>query len=301
MWLAFGAIIIVALAVDLKVFHRRPHEISVREATVWSVVWIALSLAFAGYVYIELGRVAATQYLTGYLIEKALSMDNLFVFLIIFTWFGVPAEYQHNVLFWGILGALLFRALFIAAGVGLITALHWTIYILGAFLIYTGVRLAFEKDREFDPERNIAIRLFRRFFPVSAVYDGRRFFTRQGGALAATPLFITLLVLETTDIVFATDSIPAILGITTDPFLVYTSNIFAILGLRALYFLLAGVMRLFRFLHYGLSLILVFVGLKMVTEKFIHLGVDMELGIVLAILALSILASIAIPSKDADP
>jgi tellurite resistance protein TerC len=228
-------------------------------------------------------------------------MDNLFVFLIIFTWFGVPAEYQHNVLFWGILGALLFRALFIAAGVGLITALHWTIYILGAFLIYTGVRLAFEKDREFDPERNIAIRLFRRFFPVSAVYDGRRFFTRQGGALAATPLFITLLVLETTDIVFATDSIPAILGITTDPFLVYTSNIFAILGLRALYFLLAGVMRLFRFLHYGLSLILVFVGLKMVTEKFIHLGVDMELGIVLAILALSILASIAIPSKDADP
>ena len=301
MWAAFAAVVVVMLALDLKVFHRLAHEIKLTEAVVWSGIWVTLSLAFAYGVFLELGHEAAMKFLTGYLIEKALSMDNLFVFLIIFSYFGVPLEYQHKVLFWGIIGALLFRAMFIAAGVTLIGMFSWTIYALGAFLIFTGIKLAFEKDREFHPETNVGIRLFRRFFPVTRDYEGDRFFIPRNGLLTATPLFIALIVIETTDIVFATDSIPAILGITTDTFLVYSSNIFAILGLRAMYFVLAGVMRMFRFMHYGLSIILVFVGVKMVTANWLHMSVALELCIVCALLLLSIAMSVLLPEKKVLP
>ncbi|MDH7515388.1 MAG: TerC family protein [Bacteroidota bacterium] len=296
MWVLFGLVIVFLLVLDLRVFHRRPHEVRMKEALAWSGVWITVSLLFGAGVYIELGADAGHNFLTGYFIEKALSMDNLFVFLVIFTFFGVPSEYHHIVLFWGILGALFFRAVFIAGGVSLIHAFSWSIYILGAFLVVTGVKLAQGKEREFHPEKNIAIRLFRRFFPVTTEYAGKRFFVRANGAIAATPLFITLLVVETTDIVFATDSIPAILGITTDPFIVYTSNIFAILGLRALYFVLAHVMRLFRFLHIGLAVILVFIGMKMLLTGFIAVPTDIALVVVFAILLVSILLSLVMPA-----
>lgn len=297
MWALFGAVVTVMLALDLKVFNRRAHEIKLAEAVLWSCIWILLSLAFAVGVWFELGREPAMKFLTGYVIEKALSMDNLFVFLIIFSYFRIPLEYQHKVLFWGIVGALFFRAIFIAAGVTLIGMFSWTIYVLGTFLVFTGIKLAFQKDAEFHPEQNLGIRIFRRFFPVTAEYDGDRFFAIRNGVRAATPLFIALIVIETTDVVFATDSIPAILGITTDTFLVYSSNIFAILGLRALYFVLAGVMSMFRFMHFGLSLILVFVGVKMLSADWIHMSVAVELGIVLAVLLLSVLVSILIPEK----
>ena len=283
MWAAFAAVVVVMLALDLKVFHRLAHEIKLTEAVVWSGIWVTLSLAFAYGVFLELGHEAAMKFLTGYLIEKALSMDNLFVFLIIFSYFGVPLEYQHKVLFWGIIGALLFRAMFIAAGVTLIGMFSWTIYALGAFLIFTGIKLAFEKDREFHPETNVGIRLFRRFFPVTRDYEGDRFFIPRNGLLTATPLFIALIVIETTDIVFATDSIPAILG------------------LRAMYFVLAGVMRMFRFMHYGLSIILVFVGVKMVTANWLHMSVALELCIVCALLLLSIAMSVLLPEKKVLP
>ena len=299
MWTLFGAVVLVMLLLDLKLFHRKAHEIRLGEAVLWSLIWVALSLAFALGVSLELGQDHAMKFLTGYLIEKALSMDNLFVFLIIFSYFGVPLEYQHKVLFWGILGALLFRALFIAAGVALIGMFAWTIYVLGAFLVFTGIKLAFASDHEFNPERNLGIRLFRKIYPVTTEYSGDHFFTMHNGVRAATPLFIALIVIETTDIVFATDSIPAILGITTDPFLVYSSNIFAILGLRALYFVLAGIMRMFRFLHYGLSLILVFVGVKMLAGEWLHLSVTVELSIVFGILLGSVLASLVFKEKKA--
>jgi tellurite resistance protein TerC len=279
MWIVFGVVVIAMLFIDLKVFHRAAHEVKLKEAVLWSVIWIALSLLFCAGIYHELGKQPAVQFLTGYLIEKSLSMDNLFVFLMIFRYFRVAGEHQHKILFWGILGALFFRAIFIALGVTLVQSLQWTIYILGAFLIYTGVRLAFEKEREIHPEKNPWIRLFRKIFPVTTETVGDRFFTRIAGRIHATPLLITLIVIETTDIVFATDSIPAILGITTDPFLVYSSNILAILGLRALYF-----------------------GAKMVSAGWIHLGVDIELGIVLGILVFSIVLSLVVPrhAEEAD-
>jgi tellurite resistance protein TerC len=298
MWIGFGVLVIFMLAIDLKVFHRAAHEIRLKEALVWSFIWIAISLLFCAGIYHELGRPPAVQFLTGYLIEKSLSMDNLFVFLVIFRYFRIPNEHQHKILFWGILGALIFRAIFIALGVTLVQSLQWTIYILGAFLVVTGIRLAFEKEREIHPEKNLWIRLFRKMFPVTTEAHGDRFFVRIDRRLFATPLLITLIVIETTDIVFATDSIPAILGITTDPFLVYSSNILAILGLRALYFVLAGIMDLFRYLHYGLSVILVFIGAKMLSAGWIHLSVELELGIVFAILLLSILLSLAIPHRN---
>ena len=297
MWALFGVVVTVMLALDLKVFNRRAHEIKLAEAVLWSCIWIILSLAFGVGVWFELGQEPAMKFLTGYVIEKALSMDNLFVFLIIFSYFRIPLEYQHKVLFWGIVGALFFRAIFIAAGVTLIGMFSWTIYVLGAFLVFTGIKLAFQKDAEFDPEQNVGIRIFRRFFPVTHEYDGDRFFAMRNGVRAATPLFIALIVIETTDIVFATDSIPAILGITTDTFLVYSSNIFAILGLRAMYFVLAGVMGMFRFMHYGLSLILVFVGVKMLAGNWLHMTVSVELGIVMMVLMLSVFISILVPEK----
>jgi len=307
-WLGFNIFVIILLVVDLRVFHREAHEISVKEALIWSAVWIALALSFNVLIYLWHGSEAALHFLTGYLIEKSLSMDNLFVFLMIFAYFAVAPRYQHNVLFWGILGALVMRAIFIAAGITLIARFQWVIFVFGVFLIYTGLKLGLQKDEQIDPEKNPVLRLVRRFVPITERYEGQKFFVRRAGRLLATPLFVVLVVIETTDVIFALDSIPAILAITTDPFLVYTSNVFAILGLRALYFALAGIMRMFYYLNYGLSLILVFVGIKMILSKAdmipwfnlheIHIPAVIALGMVGGILIVSILASIIWPPKE---
>ena len=297
MWVAFNVFVLVMLAVDLGVLHRRAHEVRLKEALVWTAIWIALALLFALGVYSWYGPQSALEFLTGYLIEKSLSVDNIFVFVLIFSYFKVPARYQHKVLSWGILGALVMRVLFIFAGIALLQRLHWIIYVFGALLILTGIKMATEKDKEIHPDKNPVLKLFRRLVPVTEDYHADRFLVKQVGHYAATPLFIVLLVVETTDIIFAVDSIPAILGITMDPFIVYTSNVFAILGLRALYFALAGVMRLFHHLHYGLSAILVFVGAKMLLADVYKLPVGVTLGVIAGILLLAVIASVIRPHQ----
>jgi len=303
MWILFSVVVFGLLALDLGVFHRNSHVVRMREALIWSGVWIVLALAFNVFVYFFYGPVPALEFLTGYLIEKALSVDNLFIFLLIFSYFRVPGEYQHKVLFWGILGALLIRAIFIVAGIALIERFHWLIYIFGGFLIVTGIKMLRSGDEEIHPDRNPVLRLFRRLMPVTEQYEGDRFFVRRMGRQFATPLFIVLLMVETTDVIFAVDSIPAILGITTDPFIVYTSNVFAILGLRAIYFALAGLMQLFHYLKYGLCAILVFVGLKMLLADFYKIPVAIALGAIVLVLLVSILASVLWPEKanESDP
>jgi tellurite resistance protein TerC len=297
LWGAFNLFVIAMLALDLGVFHRKAHEVRIREALFWSVFWIALSLLFNLGVYFWSGPQAALEFLTGYLLEKSLSVDNIFVFLMIFTYFRVPYLHQHKVLFWGILGALIMRAFFILVGITLIQKFHWVIYIMGAFLVITGIKMATQKDSDIHPERNPVLRLVRRFVRVTEDYEGGRFFMRRSGRLLATPLFVVVLVVETTDVIFAVDSIPAILAITLDPFIVYTSNVFAILGLRALYFALAGVMQLFSYLPYGLSFILVFVGIKMLLVDIYKIPIGMALGTVAAVLVISVIASILFPPK----
>src|SRR3989441_482821 len=297
MWVAFNAFVLVMLALDLGVVHRRSHEVTLQEALLWSGIWIALALLFALGVYAWDGPQPALEFLTGYLIEKSLSVDNIFVFVLIFSYFKVPARYQHTVLFWGILGALVMRALFIFAGIALLQRLHWIIYVFGALLILTGIKMAMEKDKEIHPDKNPVLKLFRRLVSVTEDYHADRFFVKQVGHYAATPLFIVLLVVETTDIIFAVDSIPAILGITMDPLIVYTSNVFAILGLRALYFALAGVIGLFHFLHYGLSAILIFVGAKMLLADIYKLPVGVALGVVAGILLIAVIASVMRPHQ----
>ncbi len=297
-WVGFNVFVLAMLALDLGVFHRKHHEVKFKEAISWTAVWISLALVFNGLVYYLWGSQVALQFLTGYLIEKSLSVDNVFVFLLIFSYFKVPAKYQHEVLFWGIIGALVFRAIFIAVGITLLEHFHWLIYVFGAFLVFTGVKLALEKDKEIHPERNIVLRIFRRMMRVTNEYEGGKFFVKKNGHTWATPLFVVLLVIETTDIIFAVDSIPAILAITKDPFIVYTSNVFAILGLRALYFALAGIMQLFHHLHYGLAVILGFVGLKMILSDFYKIPVTVSLGVIVGVLALSIIASLVWPKKE---
>ncbi|HSE83926.1 MAG TPA: TerC family protein [Thermodesulfobacteriota bacterium] len=291
-WVGFNAFVLVMLALDLGVFHRKAHTVKIKEALLWAALWISLALIFNVIVYFWKGPGKALEFLTGYLIEESLSVDNLFVFLMIFSYFNVPARYQHSVLFWGILGAIIMRAVFIFAGVALINKFHWIIYIFGIFLIFTGIRLALQKEREIHPEKNPVLRIFRRFMPVTKDYVNGKFFVKEAGKYFATPLFIVLLVVETTDVMFALDSIPAILAITNDPFIVYTSNIFAILGLRAIYFALAGVMQLFHYLSYGLALILVFVGVKMLLSGFIKIPVEIALGVVAGVLLISVIASL---------
>ena len=288
------------LVLDLGVFHRRAHTVKFREALAWSVAWIALAAIFAVVVFFWHGRTPALEFVTGYVIELSLSVDNLFVFLLIFRFFQVPAIHQHKVLFWGILGALIMRAIFIAAGVSLIERFHWIIYVFGAFLIYSGIKLFFQKEAEIHPEKNPVLRLFRRLVPVTEDYVGDNFFVRNPG-LYATPLFVVLLVVETTDLLFAVDSIPAILAITRDAFIVYTSNVFAILGLRSMYFALAGMMEMFRYLHYGLSLVLVFVGAKMLLSHYLEIPTVVALTAVASVLAISVIASMANPKKKASP
>ena len=297
MWVAFNVFVLAMLAVDLGVVHRRAHEVTLKEALVWSGIWIALALLFALGLYVWYGSQPALEFLTGYLIEKSLSVDNIFVFVLIFSYFKVPPRYQHEVLFWGILGALVMRAIFIFAGIALLQRLHWIIYVFGALLILTGIKMAMEKDKEIHPDKNPLLRLFRRLVPVTEDYHADHFFVKQAGHYAATPLFIVLLVVETTDVIFAVDSIPAILSITVDPFLVYTSNVFAILGLRALYFALAGVMQLFHYLHYGLSAILVFVGAKMLLADVYKLPVGVALGVIAGILLIAVIASLMRPQQ----
>jgi tellurite resistance protein TerC len=286
------------LVLDLGVFHRRAHTVKFHEALAWSVAWIALAAIFAVVIFFWHGRAPALEFVTGYVIELSLSVDNLFVFLLIFRFFQVPVIHQHKVLFWGILGALIMRAIFIAAGVSLIQRFHWIVYVFGAFLVYSGIKLFFQEEAEIHPEKNPVLRLFRRWVPVTKDYVGNKFFVRSPG-LYATPLFVVLLVVETTDLLFAVDSIPAILAITRDAFIVYTSNVFAILGLRSMYLALAGMMEMFRYLHYGLSLVLVFVGAKMLLSHYFEIPIPVALAAVAGVLAISVVASMANPRKKA--
>jgi tellurite resistance protein TerC len=291
LWVVFNVFVLGVLAVDLLVLHRKAHAVSLREAAAWSCVWVSMALLFGLGVYFFRGGEKALEFLTGYVIEWSLSVDNLFVFLVIFSYFAVPAVYQHRVLFWGILGALVLRATFIATGTALLANFHWMIYVFGGFLIFTGIKLLFAGEEKIEPEKNPAVLLVRRFMKVTPDYQGQRFFIRQHGKLWATPLFLVLVVVETTDVIFAVDSIPAIFAITLDPFIVYTSNVFAILGLRALFFLLAGVMEMFHYLRVGLSFVLCFVGAKMLIVDFYKIPIGVSLGVVGGILLLSILAS----------
>jgi len=296
-WILFNLFVLAMLVLDLGVFHRRAHTVKFREALAWSVAWIALAAIFAVVIFFWHGRTPALEFVTGYVIELSLSVDNLFVFLLIFRFFQVPAIHQHKVLFWGILGALIMRAIFIAAGVTLIERFHWIIYVFGAFLVYSGIKLFFQNEAEIHPEKNPVLRLFRRWVPVTKDYVDNKFFVRSPG-LYATPLFVVLLVVETTDLLFAVDSIPAILAITRDAFIVYTSNVFAILGLRSMYFALAGMMEMFRYLHYGLSLVLVFVGAKMLVSHYLEIPTPVALATVAGVLVISVIASMADPRKE---
>jgi tellurite resistance protein TerC len=299
LWIGFNLFVLGMLALDLGVFHRSAHEVSAKEAVGWSVFWVALALAFNFGVYRLLGAERGLEFLTGYLIEKALSVDNIFVFVLIFSYFRVPPQYQHRILFWGVLGALVMRGAMIVAGAALIDRFHWIIYVFGAFLVFTGIRMASQDEMDIEPESNPVIRLVRRFIPVTDQHQGQSFFIRQevGGRTrrVATPLFVVLVLVETTDLIFAVDSIPAIFAITTDPFIVYTSNVFAILGLRALYFLLAGVIHRFHYLKLGLSAVLVFVGAKMLLTGVYKVPIGISLGVIAAVLATSVVASLVFP------
>lgn len=297
-WILFNLFVLLMLALDLGVFHRRAHAVKFREALGWSLMWMALAAGFAVLVYFWHGRTAALEFITGYVIELSLSVDNLFVFLMIFRYFRVAGASQHKVLFWGILGALVMRGIFILAGVGLIRRFHWIIYGFGALLVYSGLKLIRSEGAEVHPQRNPVLRVFRRWVPVTKDYVGGKFFVRRPG-LFATPLFIVLLVVETTDLLFAVDSIPAVLAITLNAFIVYTSNVFAILGLRSMYFALAGMMEVFHYLHFGLSFILIFIGAKMLLSHYYTIPTEIALAVVGAVLALSVLASVLFPQHQA--
>jgi tellurite resistance protein TerC len=303
-WIVFNAFVVLMLFLDLKVFHRKSHVIEFREALGWSAFWVGLAVTFAVGVYFfwpvpaERGQ-KTIEFVTGYLIEESLSVDNLFVFLLIFSYFKVPRLYQHKVLFWGIIGALVMRLAFILAGVALIRRFHWIIYVFGAFLIYTGFKLFRQEESEIHPEKNPLLRLFRRFYPVTKRYYLDKFFIRKRGVWIATPLFLVLIVVETTDVLFAADSIPAILAITQDTFIVYTSNVFAILGLRSVYFALAGMMEIFHYLHYGLAVILIFIGTKMLLAEVYKIPIGVALAVVASVLAISIIMSLVKPHKKA--
>jgi tellurite resistance protein TerC len=287
-WWHYGLFILFVLfmlAIDLGVFHRRAHAVSRREALAWSIVWIAVSLVFNSYVWLWQGKEKGLEFFTGYLVEKSLSLDNLFVFLMIFMYFGVPEKYQHRVLYWGILGALLMRGAMIAAGAALISRFEWVIYLFGGFLVYTGIKFARQSGVSVHPEKNPVLKLLRRLVPVTKDFHEQHFFVREGARWAATPLFVVLVLVETSDVLFAVDSIPAIFGITRDPFIVFTSNVFAILGLRALYFLLANIMPMFRYLGVGLGTILAYVGMKMLLHEVLHVPPWVSLIVIAVVLA----------------
>ena len=297
-WILFNLFVIVMLALDLGVFHRGGgHVVKVREAMLWSVAWITMAAIFALIVLFWHGRTPALEFVTGYVIELSLSIDNLFVFLLIFRFFKVSPEHQHRVLFWGIIGALVMRAIFIVVGVGLISRFAWITYIFGLLLLFSGIKLFLQKESEIHPEHNPVLKLVRKLIPVTKDYEGGKFFIRKP-QLYATPLFIVLIVVETTDVAFAVDSIPAILAITLNAFIVYTSNVFAIMGLRSMYFALAGLMEMFRYLHYGLSLVLSFIGVKMLIHHYYQIPTHWALAAVAGILLISVLASLVHPARQ---
>jgi tellurite resistance protein TerC len=292
LWIGFNIFVLAMLALDLGVFHRKAHAVSIKEASIWSVVWITLAMAFNAGIYFLRGPEPALQFFTGYLIEKSLSVDNIFVFALLFSYFSVPAASQHRVLFWGILGALVMRGMLIVLGTSLLDAFHWIIYLFGAFLIFTGIRMAFHKETELHPERNPLLRLVRRFVPVTNDYERDRFIVRRAGQVFVTPLLLVLLVVETTDLIFAVDSIPAIFAVTRDPFIVYTSNVFAILGLRSLYFVFANAMGKFYYLKLGLAVVLSYVGVKMMLSDIYHIPTALSLAVIVVVLAVAVVASI---------
>jgi TerC family integral membrane protein len=303
-WLVFNLFVLAMLALDLGLFHREKHVVELREAAAWTMVWITLAACFAVLIYFfgntmvghaRPNSVLSLEFVTGYLIELSLSVDNLFVFLLIFRYFRVPREFQHQVLFWGVLGALVMRIIFILAGITLLNRFHWFIYIFGAILIYSGVKLLRQKGEQIHPEANPVLRGFRKLFPVTKDYEDGEFFVRRGVVRYATPLAVVVLLVETTDVLFATDSIPAVLAVTREPFIVYTSNVFAILGLRSLYFALAGMIEMFHFLHYGLSLILIFIGVKMLASNYVQIPTGVALGVVAGVLAVSVGLSVVFP------
>ena len=307
-WLAFLLFVLTMLVLDLGVFNRKAHDVKFREALTWTAVWIALAAVFAVLLYFfghqmtgstRPNHTLSLEFVTGYLIEEALSVDNLFVFLLIFRYFQVPSQFQHKVLFWGIIGALVMRLFFIFAGVALINRFHWIIYLFGALLFYAGFKLLKGTESAIDPADNVLVKVARKFLRVTDDFHGGDFFVERHNRTWVTPLFLVLLVVETTDVAFAIDSIPAVLAITRDPFIVFTSNVFAILGLRSLYFALAGMIEIFHFLNYGLAIILAFIGAKMIASEFINIPIVVALGVVLGVLAISILASVAFPKKGA--
>ena len=296
-WIIFNVFVLVMLALDLGVFHRKTHEVSLKEALTWTFVWVSLALIFNTIIYYWRGQQQALEFFTGYLVEKALSVDNIFVFIMIFTYFQIPSKYHHKVLFWGIIGALIMRVIFIFAGVALIEKFHFTIYIFGALLIYTGYRMFYHNNAKINPDKNPVIRFFKKFIPVTPDLHEDRFFTKLSGRRYATPLFLVLILIETTDLIFAVDSIPAILAITQDQFIVYTSNVFAILGLRSLYFALAGVVHRFWLLSYGLAIVLIFVGIKMILVDFYKIPIEWSLLFIAAIITGSIFLSLKYKNK----
>jgi tellurite resistance protein TerC len=305
-WCSFLGFVFVLLALDLGVFHRKAHAVSVREALIWSAIWISLALIFNAGIYFgwiggyspEIRERAAFEFLTGYLVEKSLCVDNVFVFALIFTYFHIPAKYQHRILFWGIIGALILRAILIFAGIVLIRQFHPIIYFFGAIVIFSGIKMWASGTPKVDPEHNRVLNLVRRFFPLTAQLDGQKFFVREAGGISMTPLFAVLVFIEWSDVVFAVDSIPAILAISQDPFVVFTSNVMAILGLRSLYFALSGIMQRFHLLHYGLSALLVFIGLKMVLTDFIKVPIVVSLSVIALILVVSVVASVVFPKRE---
>jgi tellurite resistance protein TerC len=306
-WVLFNLFVLAMLALDLGVFHRKKHVVQFREAIGWTTVWVSLAGIFAVLIYFfghtlvgHLGRSnseLSLEFITGYLIEESLSVDNLFVFLLIFRYFQVPKHHQHLVLFWGVIGALVMRAVFILAGIKLLNRFEWVIYIFGAILIYSGIKLFGQQDQKIEPEKNIVLRGFRKLFPVTSSYEGDKFFVKRGAVRYGTPLAVVLLIIETTDLLFAADSIPAVLAVTREPFIVYTSNVFAILGLRSLYFALAGMIETFQLLHYGLSLILIFIGIKMLGSHYFKIPIGIALSVVAGVLLLSVVASLLFPKK----
>jgi tellurite resistance protein TerC len=296
-WVLFNLFVLGMLALDLGFLQRPGHTVKFREALAWSLTWIGLACAFAVLVYFRYGHATAVEFVTGYVIELSLSVDNLFIFLLIFRYFRVAPDHQHKVLFWGIVGALLMRAIFIVVGIGLIRRFHWITYIFGAFLVYSGIKLFRQDDAGIEPEDNPVVRLFRRWVPVTKDYEGEKFVVQRMG-LCATPLLVVLVVVETTDLLFATDSIPAVLAITLKPFIVYTSNVFAVLGLRSMYFVLSGAMEVFHYLHYGLAVVLIFIGAKMLSSDYYRMPTGVALGVVAGILLVSVLASLLDPRSQ---
>ena len=297
-WIGFHVFILLMLSLDLGVFNKKAHKIPVKEAVKFTIAWITLAMLFCGFIYFEFGKTRALEFLTGYVIEYSLSVDNIFVFILIFSYFAVKAQYQHEVLFWGILGALVMRGIFIFAGVAMINRFQWVVIVFGGFLVFTGIRMLFHEEAEVEPEKNLIVRFFRKVLPVSKTMQGGKMFVRENHKLYATPLFLVLLVLESSDLIFAVDSIPAVLAISHSTFIVYTSNIFAILGLRSLYFAIAGVIGYFRFLKVGLAFVLTFVGAKMLMSFFhIEIPILLSLGVIISILLLSILVSVVIKKK----